>query len=358
MLVAPFISSGFICSLSELDNPTISPLKFNSTRAFDIIQKQVDLGPRYPGSEGIEKTRKLISKELLPSRDWSIIFQNFSKTWIDDQNVKLVNIICQPKGHEPTQPSFLLMAHYDTRLWADEDPDHTKHKEPVLGANDGASGVAMALELGRVLRKDYNATNFQLVFFDGEDQGGIHGWNWLVGSWSYVESQEFRNENISFAVLFDMVAGTDAIFKRERNSDQSAGKLVTQIWNEADSLGFNHFFVNQSGRSVYDDHIPFIRNNIPAIDIIDDFGYHFKPWHTTFDNMTFIDEETIEAVGYTLESVLGPLAISTEWTMSFSNFSFRTTFIISDLIGVFLLLILKKIFHKNKNSKNSIPHYF
>lgn len=350
--MAPFISSGYVYSLSKFENPNNINLKFNSTRAFDIIQRQVDLGPRYPGSEGIEKTRRLIIAELLPGRDWSILFQNFSKKWLDNQNVDLVNIICQPKDHDPTQPSFLLMSHYDTRLWANKDPDPTKHKEPVLGANDGASGVATVLELGRVLKEDYNATNFQLVFFDGEDQGGISGWNFLVGSRFYVESQEFKNENLSFAVLFDMVAGTNAIFERERHSDQCAGKLVTQIWNEADLLGFSNFFVNQSGSHVLDDHVPIIEKGIPAIDIIDDFGQRYKPWHTTFDNMTFIDIKTLEAVGYTLESVLGPLAISTEWKLSFSTFNFRTTIIISDLMGVYLLLVLKKTYHKNKNSKN------
>ncbi|MHA2243617.1 MAG: M28 family peptidase [Candidatus Hodarchaeales archaeon] len=351
-ILSPLPVVNYFSSLPPYETSTKDNFTFNSTRAYDIIQKQVDLGPRYPGSEGIKETRRLIASELLPTQQWIISYQNFSRKWIDNQNVILVNIICQPKGFNSTQPSFLLLAHYDTRLWATNDPDSTKQKDHVLGANDGASGVAVALELGRVLLEDYNNTNFQLIFFDGEDQGKIYGWDWLVGSRFYVNSQEFLNQNLSFAILFDMVGGKDAIFEREKNSDQYAGKLVTQIWNEADTLGFNNYFVNQSGKRILDDHIPFLEKSIPSIDIIDDFGYRFKPWHTSFDNMTFIDTKTLEAVGKTMESVLVRLTSSMELTLSLSTFNFRTPVTIFSLLSGYLLLTLENIYRKRKNSKH------
>ncbi|MFX1506442.1 MAG: M28 family peptidase [Promethearchaeota archaeon] len=340
-----------ICSSSSLliSDSYINTFKFNATLAYDFIQKQVDLGPRYPGSSGIDKTRHLVASEFLPTGKWIIKYQNFSKKW-NDEDICLVNIICSPKSINSTQPFFLLMAHYDTRLWANEDPDLTKRKDPVLGANDGASGVAVALELGKVLLEIYNYSNFKLVFFDGEDQGGIMGWDWLLGSRFFVESQEAKNQNLAFAILFDMVAGINATFKREKNSDRYAGELVTKIWNEANELGFSKYFVNQTGRSIKDDHIPFLENNIPAIDIIDEFGVRFKPWHTTFDNMTYIDTNTIEAVGFTLESILVQLLTSEGWISNFSIINFQTNFVVLSLLNITILLAVEVIRRQNKQT--------
>lgn len=324
---------------------------FNSTRAYEIIQKQVDIGPRHPGSDGIEKTRLLIASELLPDSEWVISYQNFSKIWMENQNISLVNIICRPIDLDSTQPYFLLLAHYDTRLWADKDPDPLKRKHPVLGANDGASGVAMVLELGRVLLEYHNITNFKLVFFDGEDQGNIYGWDWILGSRFFVNSDEFLNQEISFAILFDMVAGTNATFKREKNSDKWAAELVTKIWNVASALGFNNYFLNQSGRGIIDDHIPILEKGVPAIDIIDEFGIRYKPWHTTFDNMTFIDENTLKAVGWTSESILIEFSTSPEWLSNLSSFTFQTQFILFDWVSGTLLLMLGILNRKRKISR-------
>lgn len=353
-IVTPLLTISYVHSPSSYEIPINYDFKFNSTRAYDIIQKQVNLGPRYPGSKGIEKTRELIASELLPTQKWVISYQNFSKNWIDNQEVNLVNIICIPIDHNTTQQPFYLMAHYDTRLWADEDPNPTNQKEHVLGANDGASGVAVALELGKVLLEDYNATNFRLIFFDGEDQGGIYGWDWLAGSRFYVESYQFKSQNLSFAILFDMVAGKNATFKREKYSDQYAGRLVSQIWNEAEELGFSNYFVNQSGSHILDDHFPFIQKGFPAIDIVDDFVNRFKPWHTSFDNLTFLDIKTIEAVGYTLESVLIRLMASMECLSSYSTFHFQTPIIFFDLLSGCLLLTLETIYCKRRKEKIQI----
>ncbi|MHA2305931.1 MAG: M28 family peptidase, partial [Candidatus Hodarchaeales archaeon] len=157
-----------------------------------------------------------------------------------------------------------------------------------------------------------------------EDQGGIHDWDWLIGSRYYALSQKFLNENLSFGILFDMVAGEGATFKREQNSDQYASELVSWIWNEAENLNFQNYFLNSSGRRILDDHVPLLEQGLPVIDIIDEFGTRYKPWHTTFDNMTYIDEKTIKVVGNTLESAITKLINSSELISSFPTFEFKS----------------------------------
>ena len=180
LFLYPVLSSKNTKLMNEVNAVESQILMFNTSRVYDLIQKQVDIGPRYPGSVGIENTRKMISSELLNYGSWNIFYQNFTKKWIEDEIITCVNIICDPINRNKDEPSFLLLAHYDSRLWANEDPDPQKRKLPVPGANDGASGVAVILELGRIFLEEYNFPNFQLVFFDAEDQGGINGWDWLI----------------------------------------------------------------------------------------------------------------------------------------------------------------------------------
>jgi Zn-dependent M28 family amino/carboxypeptidase len=307
-------------------SPQSNSFKFNKTRAYDLIQKQTEIGPRFPGSKGIEKTRHLITSEL--ESKWSVYFQNFTKLWIENQNVTLVNIVCEPQTTVSSQPSILLLAHYDTRLWADKDPIPQNRKLPVLGANDGASGVAIILELGRVLLEDYNVTNIQLLFFDGEDQGNMNvpgSWDWLIGSTYYAESYLFDPQNLLFGILLDMVGGKDAHFKREKFSDEYTPELVSLVWNEAHRLGYNDYFINRTGSKVIDDHVPLLKQGLPVIDIVDDFIMGYDPWHTTYDNMSFISISTLEAVGYTLESILTQITSSPESLPNFPSFTFQTS---------------------------------
>ena len=266
------------------------------------------------------------------------------------EETKLVNIICEPTENDHNEPSILLLAHYDTRLWADQDPNPLKKKQPVLGANDAASGVAVVLELGRVLLEDYNISNIQLILFDGEDQGSIYDWSYLEGSRYFVQSQTFLNQKISFAILFDMVGASNATFKREKHSDKYSGDLVDLIWNEASILDFADHFVNLSFGPIIDDHLPFLEKGVTAVDIIDDFISRFHPWHTSFDNMTYIDKNTLRAVGFTIESVLTKVMNSTILTSNFSSFNFQTNFLIFDLFDLLLIVPLIVVYQKKKGN--------
>jgi hypothetical protein len=134
LLLNPITSHKDTKLLKEIEGSESQTFRFNTSRAYDLIQKQVDVGPRYPGSVGIENTRNLISSELLENDNWDIFYQNFTKKWIDDEIITCVNIICDPINRNGNEQSFLLLAHYDSRLWANEDPNPQKRKSPVPGA--------------------------------------------------------------------------------------------------------------------------------------------------------------------------------------------------------------------------------
>ena len=323
---------------------------FNATSAYETIEKQVTIGPRIPGSLGIERTRLLLEKTYNEENNWRIKYQNFTKLWIDGKNITLVNIIYTPVNLDESQPYFLLLAHYDTRLFADQDESPDLRNNPVPGANDGASGVAVALELGKILVTRYNVSNFKIILFDGEDQGNIDGlkWNWLEGSRFFVESEDFEKDKISYGILFDMVGGKNAIFKREGYSDQYAEILVSTIWNTAKDLGYDHFFQNKSWRSIIDDHLPFLEKGVPAIDIIDDFLNNYKAWHTTSDNISQISTETLEAVGETLEKFIVSVHGNGQSSLPVTSFNFQTP---TYLVFIIAHLLLKGI-KRRKNRKN------
>ncbi len=327
---------------------------FNSTKSLELIQEQINLGPRIPGSNAIERTRHFIVNEL---QDWNIVFQNFSKGWGLQKDVPIVNLICQPPSFQQSEQIFLIMAHYDTRLWADNDPNYLKRKEPVLGANDGASGVAVSIELAKVLFKYHNLTNFYLVFFDAEDQGGINGWNWILGSRYFSSSDILTDINPSFAILLDMVGAKDASFFKEINSLNYAEDLVEFIWDTAHTIGYNNYFINKSGRSITDDHIPLLEKGIPAIDIIDDFDIRFTPWHTSFDNITFIDIQTLQAVGTTLENALVLLNNEHKNLIFLSSFHYSPSFEFFWVLSPGIFLKFYRCTRSKKNMKKSLGFY-
>jgi Zn-dependent M28 family amino/carboxypeptidase len=187
-------------------------------------------------------------------------------------------------------PWIILGAHYDTRLLANNDPNPALRGEPVLGANDGASGVAVLLELGRVLPADYAGTVW-LVMFDVEDNGNIEGWDWILGSRAFAES---LSEHPDAVVIVDMIGDADLQIYLEANSDET---LRAEIWDQAAALGYGAIFINEEKHSMLDDHTPFLELGIPAVDIID-FDYPY--WHTTQDMLDKVSAESLQAVGDTL----------------------------------------------------------
>jgi Zn-dependent M28 family amino/carboxypeptidase len=200
-------------------------------------------------------------------------------------------------------PWIIIGAHFDTRIYADQDPDPQKRALPVPGANDGASGVAVLLELARVLPPDLPG-EIWLVFFDAEDNGSIPGRDWAMGSRAFVEGAlEGQPDAV---VIVDMVGDTDLNIYLEKNSDQT---LMQEIWEVAEGLGYSDYFIPSYKYRIIDDHIPFLEANIPAVDIID-FDYPY--WHTTSDTLDKVSAKSLQIVGdVVLTWLLTKLSIET-----------------------------------------------
>ncbi|MHA2333787.1 MAG: M28 family peptidase, partial [Candidatus Hodarchaeales archaeon] len=265
---------------------------FNGTLAFEYARYQCeDIGYRYPGSVEIEKTRLFIHSIIEKLPDWTITFQNFTY-----RNVSVVNLIADWKGYDSEGEITILGAHYDTRFRANK--DYLQPEEPVMGANDGASGVAVLLELARVIQEQDFHINIRLLFFDAEDQGsgGMDGWSWIVGSQYYADYLDNNElvDTITRMILVDMVGDADLQIYKESYSDSG---LVEDIWNVAAEIGATAFIPTYN-YWILDDHIPFKNLGIPSIDIIDfDYPYH----HTTRDTLDKISKNSMLQVGKTIE---------------------------------------------------------
>jgi Zn-dependent M28 family amino/carboxypeptidase len=205
---------------------------------------------------------------------------------------------------------IIIGAHYDTRIYADNDPDPAHRHDPVMGADDAGSGVGVLLELARVISQNYIPhAQIRLVFFDAEDNGRIAPWpglfgggtdGWIIGS-TYYASSIPAQETVQYMVLVDMVGDMDQKLPIEAYSSQSAPEIANGIWSVAANLGYGEQFITQPGSTITDDHLPFIQRGIPSVDIIDlDYPY----WHTTGDTLDKISPDSLERVGRVLQAYL------------------------------------------------------
>lgn len=254
---------------------------FNGEAAYAHVVAQCDLGYRPTGSEAWRKTGDYIIAEL-EKQGWAVETQEFTY-----RDTPVRNIIGKSRASNE-QPVIIVGAHYDTRRSADQE----NPAEPVLGANDGASGVAVLLELARVLDRDRLQSQVWLAFFDAEDNGGLDGWEWCVGS-SYMAANLAVTPQA--VVVVDMVGDADQQVYFEHNSDPA---IQTQLWEIAATLGYTSTFIPEYRWAIFDDHIPFRQRGIPAVVIID-FDYPY--WHTTQDTPDKVSAESLERVGRVVE---------------------------------------------------------
>jgi len=254
--------------------------RFDGDRAYEDVKRQLSFGPRTTGSKAQDLFISWLHDNLMTA-GWQPSIQ---QTGMMGHTLK--NIIAR-RGETP--PRLILLAHYDSRLVADNDPDLQKRGQPVPGADDGASGVAVLLELARVL--PVNTVPTWLVFLDAEDNGNIPGWDWILGSRAFAATLTDKPQAV---ILVDMIGDADLNIYKERNSDPA---LTSQIWNVAKSLGYDKAFIPEYKYRVLDDHIPFVEAGIPAVDIIDlDYPY----WHTTSDTADKVSPGSLKIVGETL----------------------------------------------------------
>lgn len=253
---------------------------FNGDEALGLIEEQLAMGPRYPGSAGHAAVREWISQELA-DRGWDSETESFAY-----RGANLTNIT--GRRSPGLGPLILLGAHYDTRKLADRDP--LTPREPVPGANDGASGVAVLLELARVLGRREPTCDLRLAFFDGEDNGNIDGWEWAAGARQYAVGLDAEPLAV---VVVDMVGDRDLALPMERTSSPD---LAAEIWSAAQAEGLSAFHT-EPGASIVDDHTPFLERGWRAVDIID---IDYPAWHTVGDTLDKISAESLDQVGEAL----------------------------------------------------------
>jgi Zn-dependent M28 family amino/carboxypeptidase len=239
------------------------------------------LGPRTPGSSAHAQAIQYVEAEL-EEAGWRVHLQQTTWNGFDVRNIVA--------SRSDADPQIILGAHYDSRLQADQDPGPGR-SEPVPGANDGASGVAVLLELARTLRAD--SVPVWLVFFDAEDNGGLDGRDWIMGSRAFAASLTFKPQAV---IVLDMIGDADLNVYYEANSDPA---LEAEIWSQAAELGYGSLFIPKTRFSMIDDHTPFLEAGILAVDLID-FDYPY--WHTAADTADKVSAHSLEAVGRTLEA--------------------------------------------------------
>lgn len=264
--------------------PTPAAAQFSGEQALAHAAAQMEYVPRHPGTEGWRKCGDYILSQFA-AQGWSAEEQPF--TYMDTDCRNLI-------AKRGTGPLLILGAHYDSRRYADQDPDPQKRTQPVPAANDGASGVAVLIELARVLKPEELGRTIWLVAFDAEDNGGLDGWDWIAGSRHFVSVLQEPTQGM---VLFDMIGDADQQIYYERNSDKD---MNTAIWQVADELQYDSF-IPKYRFSMLDDHIPFLEAGIAAVDLID-FDYPY--WHTTADTLDKINAPSLEASGRTAETWL------------------------------------------------------
>ena len=263
---------------------------FNEAQAFKYLEQQCAFGPRDPGSTGHQKCLEFLFQELQNTMQ-EVRKQPFLFTIPGTQKTVMLSNVISSIG--TGMPSLLLCAHWDTRPWADEDPDLRNRTKPILGANDGASGVAVLLEVARVLKRHPPSKKVGIVFFDGEDSG-LHGQTetWCQGSRYFAQHLE-PAEFPSKAILLDLIGDRDLKLPIEGFSNRYAPQLVSEVWRKAKNLGLLAF-EDTITHHVIDDHLELLKVGIPAIDIID---YDYRYWHTLEDTPDKCSPESLGQIG-------------------------------------------------------------
>ena len=287
---------------------------FCADSAYLYCQAQCDFGPRTMNSKAHDDCEKWIISKF-ESFGMQVTPQKAVLKGYDGTSLNSTNIIASYRPDLTDR--VLLCAHWDSRPWADNDPDEANWKTPVMAANDGASGVAVMLEIARLLSKDTLQLGVDFICFDAEDWG-VPQWNednfdsdsWALGAQYWSTNLHKKGYRARFGILLDMVGGQGAQFYKEAMSVQYANHIVEKVWRAAQVVGYGSMFPSQQGTGVTDDHISVnTKAKIPTIDIIPYYPNceqsSFGPtWHTVNDDMEHIDKNTLQAVGQTLIQVL------------------------------------------------------
>lgn len=293
---------------ADAATPEISaPVKADADSLYALVEAQTSMGPRTPGSAAHARCRDFIQSRLKAYGADTVAVQQAPVTTFEGKTFTAFNIM--GRFNPGASRRVLLLAHYDTRPWADRDADPANRHRPIDGANDGASGVAGLLEIARVAGDRLpEGLGLDLLFVDMEDSGEIADMesdsgddSWALGTKAWAAAMPYTFDNWPrYAILLDMIGGRDARFHREYFSEQRAGQVVNRVWRIAAQSGFADRFPNSRGGAIDDDHLPLLDAGVACIDIIEsanpETGSFNPTWHTMDDNLANIDRRTMQEV--------------------------------------------------------------
>lgn len=288
--------------------------QFNADSAYKFIEEQLAFGPRVPGTDGHKACRDYLIGKLKSFDADSMIIQDATVTAFNGDVLPITNIVAGWNINVPRR--ILLVAHWDTRPWSDEEADADDRLKPVDGANDGASGVAVLLEIARNLAIREPNIGVDIMFTDAEDYGNSSNFDnnestWCLGTQYWIKSgmPPYHPENLPiYGILLDMVGGRNARFHYEYYSQLNAPTPTIKVWSEASRIGYGDVFIRRVGSAVTDDHLFLTKAGIPTTNIIEGLNEQtqsFAPtWHTNDDTIENIDRNSLKAVGETVLNVV------------------------------------------------------
>lgn len=297
-----------------IQKPAIIVPDFNADSAYAFVAKQIAFGPRVPGSEAHAECARWMESTLHRYTD-DVIVQQYKARVFSGKIYDGINIIA---SFNPTSPNRILLgAHWDARPFADYDPDPANHNTPIDGANDGASGTGVLIEIARQLSMNNPPVGVDIVLFDLEDYGPPQDMQlrestdwWGLGSQYWSRNPHKPGYTAKYGILLDMVGAENALFPKEGFSMYYAPSVVRKVWQIAAELGFGSYFITDRGTYITDDHyfvnsiagIPMI--NIIHLDPASSNGTFYEHWHTVNDNLDQISPETLRVVGQTVLTVI------------------------------------------------------
>ncbi len=311
----------FSCDNKQNSKPAAQPApqakqvvipQFNADSAYNYVAKQLEFGPRVPGSEAHKQCAEWFIDFFNEKAD-TVYVQDFRTRLYNGNGIDGKNIIAA--FNPEAKKRILLAAHWDSRPFADHDPDEKNWNTPIDGANDGASGVGVLMEIARVLKDNPINVGVDIILFDLEDYGAPYYLNlmtnddWALGSQYWSKNPHIYNYRAYFGILLDMVGAPNAKFPKEYYSQQFAPALSNDVWRIAREIGYSDYFTNELGHPINDDHIYVnVHARIPMIDIIhleNNSESSFYPyWHTVKDNIEQIDPKTLGMVGDVVVNVI------------------------------------------------------
>lgn len=315
------MSCAMLCACGNTSKTAESPIvkdpeivlgAFSPDSAYRYVAEQVAFGPRVPGTKQHDNCGAYLVDRLKEFGADTVITQNAEVTAFNGDVLPITNIFAQ--FNTKASNRILLVAHWDTRPWANMEANEEDRVKPVLGANDGGSGVGVILEIARNLGIKAPECGVDILFADAEDYGSSKGFtnsdeSWCLGSQYWVKNMPYNTVNRpAYGILLDMVGGRGAKFHREHFSHTNAKTPTIKIWSEAKNLGLDEFFINDVGGAVVDDHTFITEAGIPTTDVIEHLsdvtGNFPATWHTLDDTMRHISRRTLGAVGKTVLNVI------------------------------------------------------